>query len=63
MEQDTAEPQDTAEDLSIDPNEDDADIREVSDPIKGCSSGALLVPWLWLLPAFLIWRDNRKYRN
>jgi len=56
--QDTAEPEDTAEALSIDPNEDEM-TEVVKEPI-GCSSIKLVFPWLWLLPAFLIWRDSRK---
>ena len=58
--QDTAEPEDTAEELSIDPNEDDQQATLIPEPAKGCASASLLFPWLWLVPAFLIWRDSRK---
>ena len=58
--QDTAEPEDTAEELSIDPNEDDQQATLIPEPAKGCASASILFPWLWLVPAFLIWRDSRK---
>jgi hypothetical protein len=61
--EDTGELEDTAVEPSIDPNVDEIDNKDISEPIKGCASAGLLMPWLWLVPAFLIWRDNRKYRN
>ena len=59
--EDTAIPDDTAEEPSIDPNEDKSEELEViPEPSGGCSSAKLVFPWLWLIPAFLLFRESRK---
>ena len=58
--EDTGEFGDTAEEQIIDPNEDEKEPM-VEQPIKtqSCSSSASFLSWIWMLPAFFIFRERQ----
>lgn len=56
--EDTATAEDTAEEVSIDPNEDEVSTLEPAESVKGCASSVSILSWLWMVPAFFVFRKR-----
>lgn len=59
VEEDTAILEDTGEETSLDPNQDEVSTLEPAESVKGCTSYASILSWFWMIPAFFVLRDRR----